>query len=97
MITGKQRAFLRRLANTITPILQIGKEGIGENLVRQIDDALEARELIKVTILDSAFLGTRQTCDSLAKLTNAEPVQSIGSRFVLYRESKDKKKIELPK
>lgn len=97
MITGKQRAYLRKLANPIQPIFQIGKDGIGNNLIKQLDDALEARELIKVTILESALLDTRTTCDELARQTRAEPVQAIGSKFVLYRESRDKKKIELPR
>lgn len=97
MLTGKQRAYLRKLANPIQPIFQIGKDGIGENLIKQIDEALEARELIKITILESALLDTRSTCDELAKQTHAEPVQSIGSKFVLYRESREKKKIELPR
>lgn len=97
MITTKQRAFLRKLANTIDPIFQIGKEGISDNLIKQLDDALEARELIKVKILDSAMLDTYETCDRLSKVLRAEPVQSIGSKFVLYRESKDKSRIQLPK
>lgn len=97
MITGKQRAYLRKLANSIQPIFQIGKDGMGNNLLKQIDDALEARELIKITILESAFLDARTTCDELARKTHAEPVQAIGSKCVLYRESRDKKKIELPR
>lgn len=97
MLTGKQRAYLRKLANPIQPIFQIGKDGIGENLIKQIDEALEARELIKITILESALLDTRSTCDELAQQTHAEPVQAIGSKFVLYRESREKKKIELPR
>lgn len=97
MITSKQRAYLRKLANSIQPIFQIGKDGIGNNLIKQLDDALEARELIKITILESALLDTRSTCDELARKTHAEPVQAIGSKCVLYRESRDKKKIELPR
>lgn len=97
MITSKQRAYLRKLANPIEPIFQIGKGGIGENLIKQLDDALEARELIKIRLLDTSFLETRSTCDDIARLTSAESVQAIGSKIVIYRESKDKKKIELPK
>ncbi len=99
MITSKQRAYLRGLANTIEPIFQIGKNGINENLISQLSDALEARELIKVTVLETAFMETREACEECAKLTKSEPVQSIGFKFVLYKQAKDKKnrKIELPK
>lgn len=97
MITSKQRAYLRKLANPVDPIFQIGKDGISENFVKQIDDALEARELIKIHVLESAFLDPRDTVNELARLTQAEPVQAIGSKIVLYRESRNKKQIELPK
>lgn len=95
MLTSKQRASLRRLANAIEPIFQIGKGGINDNMVAQISDALEARELVKVSILRTALLDTRRTCDEVARLTGAEPVQAIGKRFVLYRESRDNKRIEI--
>ena len=97
MITGKQRAALRKLANTIPAILQIGKGGINDNFLKQVDDALEARELIKIHLLDASFLDARETVDTLARLTGAEAVQAIGSKIVLYRESKNKKRIELPR
>lgn len=93
MITSKQRAALRKMANTIPAILQIGKGGICDNLLKQIDDALEARELVKISILDTAMMDTRATCSSVAEALGAEPVQAIGSRFVLYRESKENKTI----
>ena len=97
MITSKQRAYLRGLANGVTPILQIGKGGINDNFIKQVDDALEARELIKITVLETAFLDTRETCNFVAEKLGAEPVQAIGSKFVLYRQSRDNKKIELPR
>ena len=97
MITSKQRAYLRGLANTIEPIFQVGKSGIGDNFIKQVDDALEARELIKIKLLDTSFLDARETIDEIAQLTGAEAVQAIGSKMVLYRESKNKKKIELPR
>ena len=97
MITSKQRAYLRGLANPVEPIFQIGKGGVNENFVKQVDDALEARELIKIHLLDSSFLDPRETVNELAKLTQAEAVQAIGSKIVLYRESRNKKQIELPK
>ncbi len=95
MITSKQRATLRRLSNGIPAILQIGKSGICENFLKQVDDALEARELVKVTILETAMLDTKETCGYVAERLKAEPVQSIGSKFVLYRESKEHKTIEI--
>lgn len=97
MITSKQRAYLRSLANTLEPIFQIGKGGINENLIQQLDDVLEKRELIKVHILESALLDTKPVCQEIAQQLGAEPVQSIGNKFVLYRESQDHKTIELPR
>lgn len=96
MITGKQRSYLRALANTIDPIFQVGKGGISDNLIKQFDDALEARELVKATVLKNALVETRDVCEEIAELTNAEIVQVIGSKFVLYRESGKNKVIELP-
>ena len=98
-LTSKQRAYLRGLANTLEPIVIIGKDGIGENLVKQANDALEARELIKCR-LENSMLTAREACDALCVLTRSEQVQVIGSRFVLYRPThrKDKKdRILLPK
>jgi RNA-binding protein len=99
MITGKQRAFLRKLGHTLQPILQIGKDGMSDTVIGAIDEALEKREMIKVTILETAMIDTRQTCDEIAKRLNAEPVQAIGNKFILYRKSSNEKyrKIELPK
>ena len=96
-LTSKQRAQLRGLANGIDTILQIGKEGIGENLIRQADDALEARELIKCKVQENAMLTAREACTELARLTRSEEVQVIGTKFVLYRQhyDKSKRKIEL--
>jgi len=100
-LTSKQRAQLRGLANTIDTIVQVGKDGIGENLVKQVDDALEARELIKGRVLDNNIeYDARLAAEELAKLTRSEVVQVIGTKFVLYRESHSKpkeKRIELVK
>ena len=92
-LSSKQRAQLRALANGIEPVVHIGKDGIGENLVRQADDALEARELIKCQVLENSAFSAREACDALAGRTRSEAVQVIGSKFVLYRQShrKDKK------
>ena len=99
MITSKQRAYLRKLSHDMSPIFQIGKDGITEAVEAAIDEALEKRELIKVHILETALLDTRIACDELANKLNAEAVQAIGSKFTLYRQSSDekKRKIELPR
>ena len=94
-MTGKQRAKLRAMANTIEPIFQIGKAGVTDNLIAMLDEALEARELIKGTILETAGLSARETVDQLAEALHAQPIQAIGRKIVLYRESREKKRIEL--
>ena len=98
-LTSKQRAQLRGLANTMDTILHIGKDGIGENLVKQADDALEARELIKGKVLENNIdYDARLAAQELAKATRSEVVQVIGTKFVLYRESHSKpreKRIQL--
>lgn len=96
MLTGKQRSYLRGIANTIPSILQVGRDGIIKNLVKQADDALEARELVKGNVLKNCGLEAREACEQLAETLQAEIVQVIGNRFVLYRESKESKVIELP-
>ena len=100
-LTSKQRAQLKGLANALDTILQIGKDGLGENLIKQADDALEARELIKGRVLDNNLeYDARTAAEELAKTTCSEVVQVIGTRFVLYRESHSKprdKRIQLVK
>ena len=86
MLNSKQRAALRGMANTMDTIFQIGKDGLGESFYRQVDEALEARELIKLRVLES-----REAAADIAAHCNADVVQVIGSRFVLYRPSKEKK------
>lgn len=90
MLTGKQRSYLKSLANGIDPIMQIGKGGVTDNVRKQIDEALEARELIKVKLLNNSMLETKQTANEVAQSVGAEFVQSIGNKFVIYRESKEK-------
>ena len=94
-MTTKQRAGLRAMANTIDPILHIGKDGINDNLAKQAWDALEARELIKATVLQNAPLTAREACDALCERVHAEPVQVIGNRFVIYRKARKDSKIDL--
>ena len=95
MITSKQRAYLRSLANGIPAIMQIGKGGLNENLLKTVSDALEARELIKARVLDNSEYTAREAADALAEAIEADVVAVTGTRFVLYKESKTKKKIEL--
>ena len=96
-LTSKQRAQLRGIANGIDTIVHIGKEGISDNLVKQANDALEAREIIKCRVLENAMLTAREACGELAKRTRSEEVQVIGTKFVLSRQHYDKsrRKIEL--
>lgn len=100
-LTSKQRAQLRGLANSIDTIIHVGKDGIGENLIRQTEEALEARELIKGRVLDNNLeFDARSAAETLAQKTRSEVVQVIGTKFVLYRESHSKpkeKRIELVK
>ena len=91
-LTSKQRAQLRGLANSIDTILIVGKDGIGDNLVKQADDALEARELIKGKVLENCMLTSREAAEELAKATRSEVVQVIGTKFVLYRPTHNKEK-----
>ena len=86
-LTSKQRAQLRGLANSIDTILIVGKDGIGDNLVKQANDALEARELIKGKVLENSLLSPREAAEELAPLTRSEIVQVIGTKFVLFRPS----------
>lgn len=98
-LTSKQRSQLRGLANGIDTILHIGKDGIGENLIKQADDALEARELVKGKVLENSMLTAREAAEELKVATRSEVVQVIGNKFVLYRMQRDKtkRKIELVK
>lgn len=97
MLTGKQRSFLKSKAHTLEPLFQVGKNGITENFITQIDEALEKRELIKIKVLNNSFLEAKEVAVELIEKVGAEFVQSIGNKFVIYRESEENKKIELPK
>lgn len=94
-MTTKQRAALRKMANTIDPVVHIGKDGITDNLAKQTWDALEARELIKATVQKNAPFGAKEACKMLCERVHAEPVQVIGSRFVIYRQARENSKIAL--
>jgi len=95
-LTSKQRAYLRAKANQIDTILQIGKDGLSDNITKQLDGALTARELIKGTVLETSPLTAREAAQALAEAANAQVVQVIGRRFVLYRRNNEKPLIELP-
>ncbi|NMA09103.1 MAG: YhbY family RNA-binding protein [Clostridiales bacterium] len=100
MLTSRQRAYLRALANPLETIFQIGKSGLNDHLTVQIGEALEAREMVKVHVLESALLTPREAAEPIAAALNADIVQTIGTRFTLYRESRTlpvEKRIRLPK
>ena len=96
MITGKQRAYLRGLANGIDAKVYIGKDDLTEAVIRQIDDYLRKNELCKVKIQEGSLLDPKATANEVADMLGAEFVQAIGRRFTLYRESEDNKQIFLP-
>ena len=95
MITSKQRAYLRSLATNEPAIMQVGKGGIGDNLIKTVSDALEARELIKLSVLENSEYTPRETADTLAEAVGADVVGVIGRKVILYRESVKHKKREL--
>ena len=97
MITSKQRAALRKMGHDLDTIYQIGKGGISDMMVTQLDATLEARELIKLRTLDACEYGPREAADILSEKLGAVVVGVLGTKFILYRESKKKKRIELPK
>lgn len=97
MLTGKQKRYLRSLAHHLDPIFQIGKGGLNEHLFRHVEEAIETRELIKVSVLNNSLEEAREIAPELAEKTGCELVQVIGKTIVLYKESKDHKTIELPK
>lgn len=96
MLTGKQKRYLRGLANTIKPIFQVGKLGVNDNMITQLNDALEKRELIKISVLQNCLEDKRDVAAQIAEGTKGEVVQIIGNNIVLYKESVKDKQIELP-
>jgi RNA-binding protein len=94
MLTSKQRAYLRGMAAMYDTIFQVGKSGISDNMCEQISNALEARELIKLRVLDNSEFNAKEASAIIAEKVGADTVQVIGARFVLYRESVDHKKID---
>lgn len=97
MLTSKQRAYLRGLANSIDTILILGKGGIGDTVIAQADSALTARELIKGKVLENCEFSSREAANALAEAVNCDVVQVIGSKFILYRPNEKEPVIRLPK
>ncbi|MDR0904748.1 MAG: YhbY family RNA-binding protein [Oscillospiraceae bacterium] len=100
MLNSRQRAQLRALANPLETILQVGKDGISDNTVKTVADALRVREIIKCRVLETAGLTAKEAADALSQACLAETVQTIGSRFVLYKENREidkEKRIRLVK
>ena len=97
MITSKQRSYLRSLAHNSDPTVYIGKAGVTDNVIKEIDQCLEARELVKIKLQEGAELDAKTVANELAPGLRAEFVQAIGRKFTLYRESKENKQIELPR
>lgn len=95
MLTGKQRAYLRSLSANLDTIFQIGKSGITDEICKQISNALEARELIKARVLDNSGYTAKVAANEIAEAVSCDVVSCVGTRFVLYKESKNKKRIEL--
>ena len=96
-MTSKQRAYLSSLSNHIEPIFQVGKLGINDNLIKQIKDALKARELIKIKVLESVEAPIKDIAEEISLQTDSIIVQIMGSKITLYKRNKDKSKITLPK
>lgn len=96
MLTGKQKRYLRSMAATIDPIVQVGKGGINENLLKQVDEVLETRELIKVKVLKNCIEELNDVAEGISSSVGAEVAQTIGSIILLYRPSKEDPQIVLP-
>lgn len=96
MISGKQKRYLRKSAHSLEPIFQVGKGGVSPAMIIQLNECLEARELIKVSVLQNAELSKEEIAEIITARTHAELVQIIGRTIILYKESKNKKQIVLP-
>ena len=97
MLNSKQRAYLRAMSQHLETIFQVGKGGISDEMCIQIANALEARELIKAHVLENSGYTAKEAANEIAEKIDCDVVSCVGSRFVLYKESEKKKRIELPK
>ena len=96
-MTSKQRAYLNSLAMKIDPVFRVGKDSISPELIEGVREAIDARELIKIAVLQNCMDDPKEVAQTLAERTRSEVVQVIGKKIVLYKESRDHKKIQLPK
>ena len=96
LLTGKERSYLKSLANNLEPLFQVGKNGLSENFLKQVDEALELREIVKINVLKNCMEDPKDIANVLVEDLNAEFVQSIGRKIVIYRESIENKEIQLP-
>ena len=96
MLKGKQRAYLRSIANTLKPVTQICKDGVTESFLEQLDNMLRSREIVKVTILENAGIDTKETANAVCEALRAEFVQAIGSKFTIYKKNLEEPKIIFP-
>ena len=96
-MTGKQRAYLRSMCNTLPAIILVGKEGVTDSLTHSVEEALLARELIKMGVQRGSPLPAREACTELCERTGAEPVQCIGNKFCIYKPREEDPEIVLPK
>ncbi|WP_044339582.1 MULTISPECIES: ribosome assembly RNA-binding protein YhbY [Rossellomorea] len=97
MLTGKQKRYLRSEAHHLNPVFQVGKGGVNENMIKTIGEAIEVRELMKISVLQNCDMDKSEVADQLSKGVGAEIVQIIGSTIVLYKESKENKQLILPR
>lgn len=97
MLSSKQRAYLRGIANSIDTILMVGKSGMSPEIIKQADDALKARELIKAKVLETSDISPKEAANIIANKVNADVVQVIGTKFILYRKNEEEPVIVLPK
>ena len=97
MLTNQQRNFLRKMGNSLEPVVWIGKGELTENIMKQIDDVLEARELVKISLLSNSEVTAREIHDAIVSQLGAEGVQVIGRKILIYRRSTKKPVIELPR
>lgn len=94
-MNGKQRAYLKSLANTLNPLQQVGKNGISDSFIKQLDKSLEDHELVKINVLNNSPDEAKDIIDEILEATGSEFVQQLGNKLTIYRESKENKKIEL--
>ncbi len=97
MLKGKQRSYLKGKAHNMDPLFQVGKDGITENVIDQVDEALAARELIKLRALNNSLYTAKEAAEELAEACNAEFIQAIGNVFVLFRQAKKDSRYKLPR